>query len=67
MKKVKGPSFFRTGLLLHKKRVGEESMKNRGKASGKFSVCFDGFSIRPDYEKNWKKMQAFFKGTMKKT
>lgn len=41
-------------------------MKNRGKASGKFSVCFDGFSIRPDYEKNWKKMQAFFKGTMKK-
>lgn len=42
-------------------------MKNRGKASGKFSFRFDGFSIRPDYEKNWKKMQAFSKGTMKKT
>lgn len=41
--------------------------KNRGKDLREFFVCSYDASIRRDYEKKWKKMQAFLKGIMKKT
>ncbi len=65
-RKQKAPVPFRGRAFCYTKRVGEESMKKRGKASGKFSFRFDGFSIRPDYEKKTEKNASFFQRNYEK-